>query len=112
GGGLVQVIGAATGNVEGAEQAADTLAAVSSATGLVTLFATKGNICAAAKAAQVEGIALTPFTVGLGPTAGAASEVTPRSIFDGGMNLRDLVTGKGCAPTPSPTCSSGESCPK
>lgn len=106
GGGLSQIAGAANGDVEGGEVGADATAAASSIAGLVTLAATKGNICKAAKAAQFEGIATTAVGAGLGESTSAADTA------DTVQNVYDLAAGSLCPPSPQSSPCSGQGCPK
>lgn len=110
GGGIAQLGGALTGNLEEGEKGAQAASAVSSISGLVTLAVTKGNVCRAAQAANIEGLALLPLTVGLGPTAGPAAKIEPGDAVDTGQNAWELITGKGCEP-PKPT-KCDQNCPQ
>ena len=109
-GGISQVAGAATGNLEEGERGAQAASATGTISGLVTLAVTKGNVCRAAQAANVEGVALLPLTIGLGPTAGPASKIEPGDAVDTAQNALDLITGKGCDPSKPTKCEQG--CPQ
>jgi|SRR6516164_8399334 RHS repeat-associated protein len=103
-GGISQLAGAATGNLEEGEKGAQAASAAGTISGLVTLAVTKGNVCRAAQAASVEGVALSPFLVGLGPSAGPASHIEPGDAVDTVQNAWELVTGKGCEPPKPKKC--------
>lgn len=105
GGGVAQLAGAATGNIEGGQTGADAAGAITSILGLGTLAYTKGNLCRATQAAQLEGLALTAFGAGMGELPRLPDKV------DLGQNAYDVITGKGCGPTPSSGTCNGN-CPK
>jgi RHS repeat-associated protein len=113
GGGLSQIIGAATGNVEGGEQGGNAMAAAGTAVGFLTWTGTGGNVCKAAKAAKYEGAGLAPFMAGLGVESTAVDAVS--GAGDSALNGAEIVTDKNpCAPTPPKpsACSQNENCPQ
>jgi hypothetical protein len=91
GGGITQVLGAATGNVEGGELGGDVSAAVGTGLGLGTLALTGGNVNAAATAGHVEGLALAPLIGGLGETPSLGE------LGEAGQSAGELL-GKGKKP--------------
>lgn len=94
-GGLSQVYGAITGNLEGGQQGADYAASASSVSGLITLAAT-GNAQEGATVSAVEGLALVGATGALSstgtlPTPGAADNAV--SAIDNGSAVYPLIVG-------------------
>ena len=104
GAGFSQLGGAITGNVEGGEQGAQASAIAVSVLGIGTLLVTKGDVNAAATAAQIEGIATVPLGMGLTGETPSLSD-----LGDMGQNAYDLIKknpkpdmAKGKCPTGCP----------
>jgi RHS repeat-associated protein len=112
GGGIIQIAGAATGDIKGGEEGADAAAVTGSAFGILTWAGTGGNICKAATAAKYEAVGLAPFTAGLGVESSVVD--TAAGAADTALNGGEIVTGSGpCGPPPPPkptSCSQG--CPQ
>lgn len=86
GAGFSQLGAAITGNAEGGEQGAQASAVAVSVLGIGALLVTKGDVNAAATAAQIEGIATVP--VGMGLTGETPS--LPH-LRDRGQNSYELI---------------------
>jgi RHS repeat-associated protein len=96
GGGLSQIAGAISGDIEGGEAGAAGSAAIGTISGFLTLLGTGGDINAAATVGDLESAALPAIQSGLG------EEVGPAEVVDAVQGLNNILN-KG---------QNGQFCPK
>jgi hypothetical protein len=89
--GTAQLVGAFTGNTDGANKAADGLAASTSASGIITSVWT-GDLKKGARAASIEGIATSSFKREIFENAASITEVA--------IDIIDLVSPPPAPPMP------------
>jgi hypothetical protein len=82
GGGIAQISGAITGNLQGGERGADAFAAAGSVLGLGTYFGSGGNLRLAGRNGRIEALAVSPLSF---PHGGSLEGMnTARELVGGG----------------------------